>query len=219
VTGQAQVTGGTFTGVSPFVAPVPEHDFASVRAANDNTAIAGALASDGTLSLSASQSLFIPDGDYALTRLDLAGLSRVSCSGTVRLYVGGTIYIAGDARLNDDGACDLVILSDATSGVSFGGTAKISAAVYAPRANVAFVGTALALAGAVVGRTVSISGTFDFLADDDAFAAARVCEPAEPPDADGDGGGGGGDEGGTTGGSDEEPGDDTELPPIPDLPD
>jgi hypothetical protein len=89
--------------------------------------------------------------------------------------------------------------------VSLGGGAAVNAAIYAPRSQVALTDSAT-LYGAVVGREVALSGAATLTADGDAFQDTGVCDPDDPPD----------DTGGTTGDDD---GGDTELPPLPDLPD
>jgi hypothetical protein len=219
VTGNAVVTGGTYTGVPTFVAPVPEDDFTRVRATNNNASIASSLTS-GALKLTSSKKVALTEGEYALASLELSGKSQVSCTGTVWLYVGGAIKVSGQATLNADPGCDLVIVSDSASDISFTGGSAMSAVIYAPRASIKFSGNGFGLSGAVVGRTVQVSGTFDFVASDDAFVRVGVCEePGEEPPTDEGGEGSGGST--SSGGSDDESGDADggDLPRLPDLPD
>ena len=216
LTGNAVVTGGTYTGVPTFVAPVPEDEFTRVRATNNNASIASSMSS-GALKLTSSKKVALAPGEYALASLELSGKSKVTCTGTVWLFVGGAVKVSGQASLNADPGCDLVIVSDSASDISFTGGSAMSAVIYAPRASIKFSGNGFGLSGAVVGRTVAVSGTFDFVADDDAFVRVGICDEPDDEEPPSDEGGDGSDGGSSTGGPDDP--DDDDLPRLPDLPD
>ena len=115
---------------------------------------------DGNFVLDGNKHIDIPPGTYYLNDFILTGQSTVGISADTTIYLTGSLNTAGGAILNSSqDANNLTILMT-------GGTALLTAnvefygVVYAPNTTVEIAGGA-DVYGAIVGRTLSITGTGD----------------------------------------------------------
>ena len=187
---------GIVEGGTPWTAEVPTDTFDAVALDNNNAAIGVAAGSPLDLN---GDTLFIPSGDYAFSGVNLLAQTVITCSGTVRFYVSGEVYIGGGTQLNANAGCDLAILVGTADPVRIEGVPTIVAAIFAPLSDVRIAGST-DFEGSILARQLTLRGNAQLTASGDAWDDSGVCDPEEPP------------VGGTTGG---EP----DLPPLPDLPD
>ncbi|HBA59633.1 MAG TPA: hypothetical protein DCZ92_02175, partial [Elusimicrobia bacterium] len=169
ISGNASVSGQLSTGTAtadaaPLYLP---NLLADSAGANNNAAINSHL-SDGALTLAGSNSLVLSTGVYYLKGLILSGSSKITLTGPVELIVDGDIKLSGSAAINKDGAASNLLVFVSTNGkVELGGSAVLSAYVYAPQA-------ALSLGG-----NTALTG--HYFAGSAALAGSAVLAVAAPP--------------------------------------
>ncbi|HEY3266913.1 MAG TPA: hypothetical protein VGM37_08305 [Armatimonadota bacterium] len=113
-------------------------------------------------------SMFIPAGTWWCNTISITGNSRVTTSGKVTLYAKGAIVIGGNGMVNNSDAVggialpsNLIIYGTPTcTSVKIDGNGSLTAAVYAPEADIILNGGGNngAVYGALAGRTVSFNG-------------------------------------------------------------
>jgi hypothetical protein len=124
-------------------------------------------------------SLAIPAGTYYCDSISLTGNSIVTTSGRVYLYVTGSMFIGGNGIVNNNDMtgrlarpCDLILYGTPTcTSVSISGNGALSAAVYAPEADIVLngAGTSGNVYGSLAGKTVSFNGNGTVLHYDEAL--------------------------------------------------
>jgi hypothetical protein len=110
------------------------------------------------------------DGDISLKGNDVVDITS---SGSLKLYAGGNVAFAGNATINNMSykaeACSIFGLPTCTS-VTLGGNGNMVGTVYAPNANITMNGGGASVimdfSGAVVGKTVTLNGHYDFHYDE-----------------------------------------------------
>lgn len=121
---------------------------------------------DGNISLVGGNSVNLPAGTYYVNNLKLAGQSTINTNGKVVIYMTGDLDTAGGDIINGSqvpGNLQIYMTggtAKVTSGVDFYG------AIYAPNTAVTVSGSA-DLFGAVVGKTLTFTGTGDVHFDED----------------------------------------------------
>lgn len=123
--------------------------------------------------------LTIPEGTWYCDGISLSGQSQVSTTGRVTLYVKGNMSIGGKGIINNGDsaggaalASNLQILgTPACTSVSISGNGALTAAVYAPEANIVLNGggSSGSVFGSLSGRTVSFNGNGTVLHYDEAL--------------------------------------------------
>ena len=166
VDGTSVVTGSIGNRLEPL--NLPPVDASEAAAMNDNdsappvwqgTAWRDPLRANGDFSLNAGEVYDLPPGTYYLRNVILNGGSTLNISGLTKIYISGTLKRAGGCTVNNSTkiAANLEIYStggtiDVTSDNPFYGV------IYAPHSRVT-VNASSDLFGAIVGRTLKISGT------------------------------------------------------------
>lgn len=142
--------------------PTEEAEFV---AANSHNAAIGLTANgrrpinDGALRLYGGDSLQFPNYYYAVDGLELSGGSRLALRYTVTyLFVDGPIEISGGSSIGTSRARHLLIVSMSKQPISISGAStNVLARIYAPYAPI-YITDGASVQGAVVGRTLEMSG-------------------------------------------------------------
>jgi len=183
ITGNAVVTGNTTPRSRPL--NLPAVDTHEVSQTNDNDAIkdpgkgppgkgppgkgpGSPLDSDRNFTLTGTTKCYIPPGDYYFNNMTLTGQSelRLEEDGKVRIYLTGDLQTAGGKLANSTGVPDNLQVLMTGGKATITGNIDMHAVIYAPNTEVTVTGTG-ALFGAVVGKTLDMSGTGDIHYDED----------------------------------------------------
>ncbi len=123
--------------------------------------------SGGTLTLDGTVRIYLTDS-HSLT---ISGGGSLTVNGQLELYVTGDCNVGGNGIVNDSGLpSNLVVYSTHESsgesnGFTLSGNSAFYGAVYAPNANLAVTGDG-DIYGALVGKTVNVSGNGDIHYDE-----------------------------------------------------
>jgi hypothetical protein len=130
-----------------------------------------------------SGTMSIPAGTYYCDSISLSGHSAVTTTGRVYLYVTGNMSIGGNGILNNGDvaggsslASNLIIYGTPTcTSVSISGNGALTAAVYAPQADIVLNGGGSSgeVYGSLAGKTVSFNGNGTVLHYDEALQEVR----------------------------------------------
>lgn len=118
----------------------------------------------------------LPAGKYVCDAVSITGNSRVTLLGPVVLYVKGSIAIGGNGIINSGVPADLQIYgTPQCTSVSISGNGQLSAAVYAPQADIVLNGggTNGQVFGALAGNRVSFNGNGTVLHYDEALQRVK----------------------------------------------
>lgn len=126
-----------------------------------------------------NDTLTIPAGTWYCDSINLSGQSTVTTIGRVYLYVTGNMNIGGNGILNNGDvvggnalASNFILYGTPTcTSVSISGNGALTAAVYAPQADIVLNGggTNGSVYGSLAGRTVSFNGNGTVLHYDEAL--------------------------------------------------
>lgn len=189
--GGAWIGGTKKKGATTIVMDPMTAAFAKAKITNNNAAIPSvkrgtqtvSVYSNGQLAMQEQDNVKLPAGDYYLTGLTVTASAKLTCTGNVRMFVSGKVVLAGNARVNEDGGCNLVIYGDEKGDLDFTASALTRAFVYAPKAPVKVSGAA-ALYGGAVARDVDLSGSGMIYVQGSPVESADACiviEPEEDP--------------------------------------
>ena len=115
-------------------------------------------ASSGALSISGNTNYTLPAGTYNFSSLSITGNGRLTPTGAVRIYVSGTISIAGNGiATTSNTPTNLTLYSTGSSSVSLSGNGNFYGGIYAPNSTVSNTGNGQ-LYGAVVANVYNQTG-------------------------------------------------------------
>ncbi len=182
--GQADVTGSTTPAkLEHELTEIDPDDVTTAQAVNGNAAIVitkpvnnpPAIFSPGAydLKLSGQTEITIPPGTYYFTSISTSGQSKITVTGGTTIYVTGDVSMSGQGIVNNNTPSNLQIYSTGEN-FSFSGQSSFCGTIYAPDADVQFVGQADSY-GAIAAKNVRLSGQGDFHYD---IALARGGSPA-----------------------------------------
>ena len=168
VGGNAVVTGTTGSMDSP--PPSPSLDFTEVMASNDNGLIG--LSDNGTdplvgndFSLGTGDHLTLSPGSYYFETFETGNGTSITVTGPTTIYLAGDMGVNGDAVFNTTmEPSDFTIISSGAV-VKINSQAVFYGSILAPNAQITLNGSA-ELFGAVLGREVTIAGSFQFHVDE-----------------------------------------------------
>lgn len=118
----------------------------------------------------------LPGGTYLCDSVDIKGKSMVAITGKVVLYVKGNISIGGNGIANLGAPADLQLYGLPTcTSVDISGNGQLSAAVYAPQADIVLNGGGSngQVFGALAGNRVSFNGNGTVLHYDEALQKVK----------------------------------------------
>lgn len=177
IVGSAEVTGNTTPRLRPLNMPPvdtdeieDEHDNGSlppiVRITGKKSVGSSPLDSNRNFTLTGTTSYDIPEGDYYFNDLTLSGQSSLNVSGKTRIWLTGNLRTAGGKLANNTGKADQlqILMTGGTADIT--GNVDFYAVIYAPDTAVEIQGTGQ-LTGAVVGKTLRMTGTGDIHYDED----------------------------------------------------
>ena len=114
--------------------------------------------SEGSLSLSGNTIYELQAGEHRFTKLSITGNAKLKPLGTVKIYVDGTVSIAGNGiATTSNSPPNTLIFVTQNSSVTFSGNAALYAGVYAPLSTVKNTGNG-EIYGAVVSKTYQQTG-------------------------------------------------------------
>lgn len=192
---QVIVNGGSVevTGVAaPLVLPVdhPDANVGGAAVLNDNDRIPNTArglspySSGLNLKIGSDDSLTLPagrDGNPAVfyfDSMDFTSGAQLNITGPTTIYLGGDFDFTGQGTINTTrDPKDLMIVSAGES-VRMTGEVSFYGSILAPNAEIELSGTAEYF-GAVIGRTVKITGSFEFHVDESSPLLAGIFSP--PP--------------------------------------
>ncbi len=123
--------------------------------------------SGGTLTLNGTVRIYLTDS-HSLT---ISGGGSLVVNGQLELYTAGDCNVGGNGIVNDSGLPSNLVIYSAhessgeSNGFTLSGNSAFYGAVYAPNANLAVTGDG-DIYGALVGKTVSVSGNGDIHYDE-----------------------------------------------------
>jgi hypothetical protein len=115
-------------------------------------------------------------GTYWCNSINITGNSQLVLTGKVTIYVKGSISIGGNGIVNNGVPSDLQIYgTPACTSVDISGNGQLSAAVYAPQADIVLNGSGTngQVFGALAGKTVSFNGNGTVLHYDEALQKVK----------------------------------------------
>ncbi len=117
------------------------------------------------LSLSGNRTLTLPGGTYRYKQVSISGRARLIFTGPATIYAE-TVSLSGNSITTaDNRPTNLSIKVPGGGGVSLSGTSDFYGLIYAPESQISMSGSN-ALYGAVVGRTIRLSGSVNFWYDE-----------------------------------------------------
>ena len=168
ISGSPTITGSTSE--LPEEIPMPTVNSSYYRTRNNNANIPrtnrNRSALSGTsFSLSSTDYLTLPAGNYYFTSLSINGQASLRTNGVVNIYVAGDVTINGAGVVNLNSApANLTIYVDGSRTVRVNGTSAFYGSIIAPRSAVTVNGTADYF-GMLIANTANLSGTGRFHTD------------------------------------------------------
>lgn len=134
ITGGAKVT-GTVT-QSPGAVNCFPIDLSPVKQLltlnNSNANIPAQYLNNGALTVSGSNSLTLPAGNYFLNSITVSGSGQLLTSGQVNIFVTQSLTASGNTMAGQNGPQNLVIFSDSTGSMTLSGNTTFAGMIYAP---------------------------------------------------------------------------------------
>jgi Flp pilus assembly protein TadG len=146
---------------------LPSVNVAPFRTANNNLLIVcgGCINSSKDLTLAGNNTLTLAAGTYYFRNVNVSGNAKIVVGAGVKIYVEGTMNVAGNGFFNTLQNPDNLKIFSAGSSVSLAGNTAFYGHLYAPDAAVSLSGNA-DFKGSFVGNTTSISGNFKLTGED-----------------------------------------------------
>ncbi|MBI4863310.1 MAG: VWA domain-containing protein [Candidatus Riflebacteria bacterium] len=177
---------GTVTTMASVEIPVvtlPAINLGDLATSNDN---AGLVPNDyldeatpPNCKMDRTDTVTMASGVYCFHDLEISGSIDVVPQGPVMVFVTGALSFSGTANINRGGLpANLVIYCTGTDPAEMGGSVEFTGAIYAPSTAVKLSGS-VDVFGAIVARTLEISGTADVHLDRSLTASRSRAIPAQ----------------------------------------
>jgi len=114
----------------------------------------------GNLCISGNSTVTLPAGVYYYNNISVSGNATIRTTGQVTVYVAGSVSLSGNAVVHQNRPENFRIRVLGSGSVSVSGNGDLWADIYAPSSAVSFTGNG-DFFGALVGRTLTISGNGD----------------------------------------------------------